>query len=283
MKIEELKRRIDQFNRDTLGRLLGEKEPMCQNPLPSDKASVSMPTDDFPYNCNPCPECFCGRTSKGYTSARSFVDTCLALPLPNGNKCSVAVGAVIDDIEVRSDDDLPVILVVGINYGQGAVYARDSVPLFDKTEMRPKLKSVFRFLSDNGCAAVNIDLDDRFHLVAANFFPWITEHSWSAYKFNSIEEAAIIHCCGHAHPQQYISELVSTSRPTVVVFHGANNAVPYMGSCVIRSIAGKSGYTDFDVVFSDNLAGSFQPAISNALLLCRCTGRAALPYTDYDE
>jgi hypothetical protein len=189
---------------------------------------------------------------------------------------------VIDDATERIDEDLPVVLVVGINYGQGEGYLNLPVPIFDATGLHPKLARVRQFVSDQGCSAHS--LNEPFHLVAANFFPWITSQPWSSYGFNSIEEAALIFCCGHADPQQYIAELISRIGPVAVVFHGANNAVPYLGTGVVQQGLGGAPWRKFQVVFSDNLAGGRQPGISNAIRLCCLdASRGTMAVTDFDE
>lgn len=222
------------------------------------------------------------KTSKGYTSARDFVDTCLTLTGPNGTSGSVAVGAVIDDQTTGADDDLPVVLVVGINYGQGAGYLASPIPTTAKTGLRPKLQKAAQLLDDRGCSAQI--LGQSFHLVAANFFPWITSRTWSSYRLNSIEEAALIFCCGHADSKDYILELIRQIDPVAVIFHGANNAVPYLGTGVVQQSLAGASRPAFDVIFSDNLAGSRKSGVSNTIRLCCLdANRAAMAVTDFNE
>lgn len=283
MHIDELKRILSEFNRDTLGKLLLEREQAYREPLiGAEQASVKIPTGEFPTLRG--SDCFCGRTSKGYTSSGTFVDTCLTLSDPKYpvTKDAVAVGVVIDNLAHKGD--LPVILAVGMNWGQGGYYINNPVPLVTMTSLRPRLQQVLKHLSVNNCPSVANTWRDNFHLIAANFFPWITSQPWSAYGFNSIEEATLIHCCGHPSPTEYLKKLLSKVLPNIVIFHGANNAVPYLGECVIREYLQNNEVTEFEVIFSDNLVPGFRPTISNGIKLGCCKqGRAALPLHDFDE
>ncbi|MCW1913001.1 hypothetical protein OJ996_05430 [Luteolibacter sp. GHJ8] len=284
MKAADLKRIIDQFNRETLAKPLGAEGSLGPEILPPGTASVTRPLEAA--DTNRC-DCFCGKTPKGYKSARNFVDTCLTLTDPNAAASqvavgSVAVGAVMDDTTGSSDDDLPVVLAVGINYGQGKGYLNSPVPTVDRTGMRSKLQKPAQLLASQNCEARG--LDEPFHLVAANFFPWITSEPWSSYNFNSIEEAALVSCCGYSDPHQYILDLIALIKPAAVVFHGANNAVPYMGAEVVRRSLAANHSSGFEVVFSDNLAGSYQPGVWNAIWLCYLdANRAAMAVRDFDE
>ncbi len=279
MKLSDLKNIVDQFNRRTLGVALGLGEIIGPDVLPAGDASIVSPATSPDRSC----DCFCGKTSKDFKSGQDFVQTCLTLSDSQGQSGSVVVGAVIDKpLDGTNDEDLPVVLAVGINYGQGGRYLRRPVPLLDRTGMRPKLSKVQHKLADTDCPARS--LKEPFHLVAANFFPWITPLPWSAYSFNSIEEAALLFCCGHSDPEQYILELMRAVLPSAVVFHGANNVVPYMGTSVVRRHLAGSYPLHFETIFSDNLAGSYQPGISNAIRHgCSDPTRATMATAAFDE
>jgi hypothetical protein len=258
IKIADLINIINTFNTNNLPGILPRTPPLTSTTSWAVISSGSLPV----------PRRFCGQTGKGYNSTKSLVDRCLTLDDPKhpGSKCSVAVGAVIDNQKVAPDAELPVILVIGVNYGQQSKrhdYVNVPVYITDRTNMRSRLNDVFALLLANACPVKAAALNGCFHLVAANFFPWITDRSWSAYKFNSVEESTLIHCCGHANPEVYIENLIGKIRPHTVVFHGANNAVPYLGGCVIRKIPAP---IDFEVIFSDNLAPSGR-LVSNAVKL----------------
>lgn len=279
MTTTELKNAVEQFNRETFGKLLGAVE-LAPEPPPSGTASIGSSPEAIGSSIR--RDCFCGGTSKGYRSARDFVDTCLTLTDAQGTRGSVSVGVVIDAATAQPDEDLPIVIAVGINYGQGAGYLKGGVPTFAPTGLLPKLKRVYQSLAGSSCSAR--DLDEPFHLVAANFFPWITSQPWASYNFNCIEEAALLFCCGHADPQEYILELIRRINPVAVVFHGANNSVPFMGAEVVRRSIAEDPSPTFEVVFSDNLAGSFQPGVSNAIRLCCLDpSRAAMALADFDD
>jgi hypothetical protein len=196
------------------------------------------------------------------------------------SKGQVAVGFVIDQATKKhgpeeNEADLDVVLAVGINYGQGHAYLTRGVSLLDHTGMIPRLEQAFRVIRES-CAG---DLPDRsgYHLVAFNVFPWITTDSWSALDFNSIEEALFIKCFAKADMVAPITEFVektfgsgiSQRRLRAIIFHGADNAVPYFGShwldsllALVRDHLDKS----CEVVFCDNLA--YGAGISNSAHLC---------------
>ena len=272
MKIADLIKIVDTFNANTLPGILPPGSLVTPR-----IASVKIQSVDLP-----CRHEFCGKTKSSgkttsYTSSRSFVTNCLTLSdsesdcagvvvdnSTNDIPCleSVCVGAVIDNLTEDSSRDLPVVLAVGINYGQGPHYLSNRVPICDNTKMRARLGMVLAFLSNNACPAKEVPLKEPFHLVAANFFPWITERDWSLFGFNCLEEATLIHCCGHFSPTDYVRDLMSRIQPDTVVFHGDENAVPYLGGCVSRTILAPIG---FEVIFCDNLANGV--GISNAIRL----------------
>ena len=94
----------------------------------------------------------------------------------------------------------------------------------------------------------------------------------------------LIRCLGHQDPFIHIHDLISklSDELTAIVFHGANNAVAYLGSVLLPSIGPKP----FDVVFCDNLAGAPHPKVTNAVRLCdfnRRPLRSNLPHVNSDE
>lgn len=269
MKIADLEKIVHANNQKHLSKLLGREVHIQQG-----KASIS-PTD-----LSELVDCFRGKTSKGFTSKLDLMHRCIQLS-PTG-KC-VAVGSIIDDDLHSKEEDLPVIIAVGINYGQGSDYLLGNVGLLDSTKMRSKLLKVLESLRKE-CA--NFPESKSFHLVAANFFPWITDNSWGEYALNSIEEMALIKCIGHEDPCEHVAELISsleeTAPLTAVVFHGANNSVPFLGDALLRSVKSRA----FNAIFCDNLAGSVGNNICNAISLCShqsAQQRNGLPQCNYDE
>lgn len=198
-------------------------------------------------------------------------------------KGHVAVGAVIDG-NPAEDKDLPVVVAFGINYGQGAWYLNNSVPIVGSTGMRPKLDAVINCLVTTvDCETGEVRPDGPYHLVAANIFPWITTVSWSSLPFNAIEEALFIYCYSNRDPADHLLTVINAvgADLTSLVFHGANNAVPSFGVQFVQTHYSNLGRR-FNIVFCDNLARGGN-SIYNAAQLCVPFGRSALAHTDFDE
>jgi len=217
--------------------------------------------------------CFCGITKGEYRNGAELEEVIILRdPASNPPEGKVAVVATIDDLTEREGKDLPVILAVGINYGQGAKYLTSPVSLWHATGMRTKLDKVFATLrtgTKTKCVTPKFSNPSEYHLVATNFFPWITQKSWSACKLNSIEEMLLINCHDFRDPYAHIEEICRGLKKELqgLVFHGANNAVPLMGAEFIRSRMPSADKTPRpDIIFCDNLAGS--PHITNAVRIC---------------
>lgn len=196
-------------------------------------------------------QCFCGKLRN---CASKDADYFHYISLSNGStRGAVAVANVIDSATCNSALDLPVIVAVGINYGQqiGSNYFASSLlnTVFDNTGMRSRFTHVITDL-DALCPVSEPRSKGAFHLVAANFFPWITAMDWATLNFNSIEEAAFLDCFGYADPYRELNELVSLCGPIRIVFHGANNAVPYMANEFRRRHRQPNG----EIIYADNLA-----------------------------
>ena len=195
----------------------------------------------------------------------------------------MAVGWVLDDDIETKEEDLPVIVAVGINYGQGEQYLTKPVRWRDSTQMRSRLKKAGEaFENDQTQDCVFAKLPRRFHLIAGNFFPWITGLAWGDYHFNGIEEAMLFHCFGFKNPYTSLNELLIGligKAVTHLFFHGTNSPVPTLGVQFLHQHPTVLTPTDtgpsIQVVFSDNLARPHLP-ISNSVALC-------LERTGYDE
>jgi hypothetical protein len=168
-----------------------------------------------------------------------------------------AVFSVIDD--QSPPDKLPVVLCVGINYGQfkGAKgrpgFARSPF-LIDSTGMPSEVSKAFSLSPAK--------LPNSCHLIAANFFPWITNIRWEeAIDESSIKEALLMRFCGYEDPIKIISDLINEVEPEFLVFHGANNCVPSLGTIVNRVSKWKQRVT----IFCDNL--SYHAKWSNSVVL----------------
>ena len=242
---------------------------------------VLIPSDATPLARDPC---FCGRVRKRDTTGLDYArHLLLKLTDPDLRRTGVAwVGSVIDNnASVDLTDDLPVVVAIGINYGQGGKYLRPSFikGVLDETEMRPRFANAAAQIGKAECKTASLQ---RYHLVAANFFPWITAVNWLEHGFNAIEEALFIRCFGYSDPIKPLIDLIVTaideaqhakeSRSYWLIFHGAQNAVPYMAFDLLTAMqkhkdwVSRMGPNLQEIVFSDNLA--YPPPVSNAVKLC---------------
>lgn len=244
---------------------------------------------------------FAGNTS-GHTSKHDLeklitLDSSSAVPIAR-----VAIGAVIDSASSQppiNNDDLPVVLVAGINYGQqsGHDYVAAPPGLYDHSAMRPRLENAVGLLVPFGCAELT---GEDYHLVAANFFPWITRDPWTLAAPNCITEQLLVRYFGWPSPLGFIALLIQqlqiASRRckhglTHIVFHGANNAVPGFGAALTSRAnpisatapaiplyknrhplcdphAVEIGEAGPHVIFCDNLApGPAGPNVQNSVVL----------------
>ena len=272
---DDLANILDAHNKTTLEKLLGVE--LKEAKTKDRTASVVVPIsegDGEPSGCR----CYCGTTTHAANCA-DLISRCLDLQVESGVSARVAVGSVLD--KATEGQDLPIVLVVGINYGQGLHYASNPTMLVENTGMLSRTKKVLEVLRGEGCCEYLPDPKENFHLVAANFFPWITYNSWGGSGFlNAIEEAMLLKCVGHKDPVNHISHLIDRVKPIVVMFHGANNIVPSLGLIVSKS----HNHTEDDMSFilCDNLAPP-GAKVSNALVLCRKNQREILYQTNFDE
>jgi hypothetical protein len=187
----------------------------------------------------------------------------------------IAVGAVLDDAHPVGDEShRPVVVCVGINYGQFDPKAVAPFPplTWKSTGMRRRLGYVFKMVGDDcvrGLASIKVQ---DTHLVAANFFPWITRHEWTSIGLSGIAETLALRCWGAEDPVGRIADLIariqraasgSPRNLPAVVFHGAGSAVPYLGVEVIRRLGSSPGQTNW--ILSDNLSRQSQPINAVAL------------------
>lgn len=216
------------------------------------------------------------------TNPKDEIDELVSLgPINSDN--GAAVCAVIDgsnNIQSVADDYL--VLAVGINYGQGNPYLQVKAPsssaknrampssIYDDTTIRKRLGAAFQKVrKDTGCKNLPKGNYDG-HLVVGNFFPFITKESWSALR-NSIQEAILFKKWGWSNPTEQIESLVksfysrvkekSPDTKFIVVFHGANNAVPVLGIQTLSKLTKKPD----TAILCDNLAHG--NGIKNAELL----------------
>lgn len=280
MTAEELKRLLGEFNAATLGELVG-KAPGGGKASVVVAGGVATLVGRLVRGLRD----FRGGAAGGcHTSLGSFAGH-VSL---DGD--AVAVGAVLDQETADCDDDLPVVLAVGINYGQGKRYL-GGVRLVDDTQMRPQLNQHLAYLETTAAVsglpyACKVRKLDGYHLIAANLFPWITTKPWVGYGFNSISEAAILNGFGHDSIDAYLSKLISTVKPAAVVFHGANNAVAYQALSMVRN---RLVPRDVEVILCDNIdawsgKGRYRAKTRNAIaLIDGPVTKSELRFDDFDE
>ncbi len=244
---------------------------------------------------------FAGNTS-GHSSKQGLEKLITVSATVPPTLARVAVAAVIDEASNQAPlnaGDWPVVLVVGINYGQQGShnYVASPPDLYDRTNMRAKLQATAAMLAPHGC--VNLAADG-YHLVAANFFPWITNAPWMACTPNNITEQLLIRYFGWPSPLGFVALLIQQLQVacrtcqhglTHIVFHGANNAVPSLGGGLVSRTSltcstppsvplyknrhplrdpnqATNGVAGPDVIFCDNLApGAGGSGVQNATLL----------------
>jgi hypothetical protein len=161
----------------------------------------------------------------------------------------VAVGAVLDieendaaneSTDAEEDRDAPVILVVGINYGQqstapgrGWDYTQNPPGLNENTGMRPRVAAVIRLLIEQGNEVQ--PLGQPYHLVAANFFPWITTEPWNECTRSVLTEELLLRYFGWPNALDFVGAIIQELQDraadlhpdkglTHIIFHGAQNA-----------------------------------------------------------
>jgi hypothetical protein len=275
MKFEELAKILDEHNKSTLEKLLGSR--VNRNEREERWASVSVPVKGGGGDASG-GHCYCGTTSHS-SNCGDLISRCLDLQDASASLTRVAVGSVLD--QASGGKDLPIVLVVGINYGQGCQYACNPTLLVEDTRMLSRTMKVLKSLSADGCSKRLAPLEQSFHLVSANFFPWITYSSWGESGFlNSIEESILLECVGYEDPVDHVSGLIDRVKPDAVIFHGANNIVPYLGIKVSKTPSSLGSDSSF--ILCDNLAPP-GTKISNALVLCRKSQRTTLYQTNFDE
>ncbi len=219
----------------------------------------------------------------GQSSCSSIL--CRKIALSSGSSTECVAVAHVHDLEKThctfppEEEPAAVVIAVGINYGQGAKYLTRPPAISDDTRMRASIVAAWNLCHRLG---TNVDCSPpefpiRFQLIAANFFPWITSVSWGKAAANQIEEALLLRGFGMYDPCSPILRLiVETYHRTQnklgaiwVIFHGAGNAVPLLGSEVIRRLPfrpGKEKTCRINFAFSDNLAPPFRG--SNAVAIC---------------
>ena len=167
----------------------------------------------------------------------------------------VAHVATVDDASCSKGGDKKIILTVGINYTQFSSSPSFKWKICDNTLMGRAVNTVLRF-----CGFGLSSTPTNYHLVATNIFPWITVDLWSSLFANAIEEAIFLDCVGYKYPYAHLNFLIQAFGNDLeyIIFHGANNAVPYLGADFLRRHSSRPiSNPPTRVIFCDNLAPPF--------------------------
>jgi hypothetical protein len=188
------------------------------------------------------PTDYVGAIGKAQHNASCLWDGALNL---DAKGAMTAVLTVIDSLTKTQESDVfPVVLCVGINYGQqgGRKNYCKGQGLCDATGMRKNLQSALNL------ANVTISLGQS-HLVAANFFPWITLKSWQNVAPNCLVSALLLRSFGFEDPGSAMASLIDRIGPSCLVFHGSGNAVPMLALETIQKCQWKTP----KILICDNL------------------------------
>jgi len=199
------------------------------------------------------------------------------------------VVAQIDEWSKAHQSDLPLVIAIGINYGE--LSERNIVALsrdYAKTEIRPRLEQAFTLGISEGFMADQhnpIPAQDKYHLVLAYLFPWITAKPWPELRLNPLEESLLLQGFGYRDPLLALNKLLDliehlNNRPSNawVVFHGSSPAISQNATrfAIQRKPDGP------DVLICDDLNAA--PPINNSVILERpYLGRADTVSMNVDE
>ncbi len=129
------------------------------------------------------------------------------------------VGAVYDTSS--QDADLPVAVIIGINYGQRA--SSGSLIGFSQDDIRY-------------ARHINALTGKAHHTVIWNFFPYLTESEWLEDIVNAADEAERIFDSGYVDPFAAFETLIRKLQPNEIIFHGISSAVPILARVALRRV-----------------------------------------------
>ena len=203
--------------------------------------------------------CFCGLLTGANQTAVGLAGKYLITPTRSPKKLHGVLN-VLDKGTQHTKQKLPVVVCVGINYGQ--IPRSVGTPLVDETNMGQRAVDAMALLTGTA-PTCDVVLPVEFQLVATNVFPWLSIREWSAMGLNSIEEALLLHCFGDPDPVERIAGLITTIGVHSVFFHGANNCVSTMALPTVRA-ANAAGWQGF-ALLCDNLS---RKVTKNVVTLC---------------
>lgn len=154
----------------------------------------------------------------GYTGA-SHVPTTITHPSHFNLRLSTSsttngcifIATIDDNARTPIIKNLPVVLAIGANYGQGPKYItyKTSGKVLDATGMYSNAKIVV--------LKSRLGKGD-FYLVAFNVFPWITPHPWTSPFNRPVRYSASP--LGFHNPTAEVSNLITAIQPDLIIFHG---------------------------------------------------------------
>lgn len=153
-----------------------------------------------------------------------------------------AIGHVIDEKASGAASSLA--LVVGSNYYQFSTGPMEDVGVWNNTGMRGNTVALLN--------SVDIALEERFYLVAANVFPWTTKTAWQKLGLkNGYWEMALLELFGYRDPLLSIRTLAESLEDLkAIIFHGVTSFIPFYAVSFARQWLGTNRAPVF---LSDNL------------------------------
>lgn len=160
------------------------------------------------------------------------------------------------DSATSTEGDLPVVICIGMNYGQ--IATAGIYTAMKPTGMSASLTNVLK-------AAASKLAETRCHLVATNFFPALSPAEWGTSAPTRVADVALFADAGFGDCLASVATLFSVIGPdsvAVAVFHGAHNSVPALGWVLKSRILLDFQRTEW--IFCDNIS-SRPRRISNAI------------------
>ena len=172
------------------------------------------------------------------------------------------VVARIDEWSKGRTDDLPLVIAVGINPGDGCERNRAmaSLGLYARTNLRSRLDQAFELALSAIPSGHQYDFfpqPGKYHLVVVYLFPLLTEKPWEAMELSPIEEGLLVYGLGYSDPLLALNTLTKllvdvNQQADWVVFHGSSPLIPHAASLFVQ----QRPKTGPDVLICDDLTGT---------------------------